>query len=292
MQLPKGAMVTSLPQTVRASALHTVISNSGVLATTSAARRRCRSDEYVEQGEHAPAARPLQGRARDIFDDQGIPPTAGARARATLTARKYEPDRQNALLERIATSEPRHMRSPRRGLVVTGASTGLTALALVATSTAGSDRALAGVELERDGSGYRVIITDVERDAKDLTEALHAYGFDITLGLLPASPSLVGSIVAGSAAGGTDWIDPWQRGPAGRLQLRGRFPHPRELAEQGDRRARPARTPRREVPDRQLGLRQGRAPRVLLQAWHARGATAPRARSSRHHRAVPAGGHE
>ena len=125
----------------------------------------------------------------------------------------HTPERQAALLERIVSPQPMKPRPGRRSLVFAAALAALTALALVATSTTRPNRALAGVELERDGSGYRVIVTDVERDAKDLTEALHAYGFNITLELLPASPSLVGSIVGGSAAGGSTWIEPLHDGP-------------------------------------------------------------------------------
>jgi hypothetical protein len=135
------------------------------------------------------------------------------RANPVILVEPYPAAERNALLDRVTTFAPRHPRRARRPLALTGAVLTLTAIALVVQNSAGPSRALAGLELERDGSGYRVVVTDVERDAKDLTDAMHGYGYDITLAVLPVSPSLVGSIVSGSSSGGSDELQPLHDGP-------------------------------------------------------------------------------
>jgi hypothetical protein len=103
--------------------------------------------------------------------------------------------------------QDRH-RSRGRSLALAAGVVGvLTVSASALTTALAPPPASAGIELTREGDHYRVTITDPERDADELTAALRSYGFDIRLELVPASPSLVGSIIGGSFAEGTDDIE-------------------------------------------------------------------------------------
>jgi hypothetical protein len=113
----------------------------------------------------------------------------------------YDPDRARQLLDRAtATDMPHpaltavHNRSVKLLTAAAGVA-GLAIAASVLTGVSSPSPANAGVSLERDGNEYLVTITDPERNAEQLTAAMHSYGFNIDLSLEPSSPSLVGSIV-------------------------------------------------------------------------------------------------
>lgn len=113
----------------------------------------------------------------------------------------YEPNTARQLLDRaIATGVTHHSPTPaHRGPVkLLTAAAGVIGLAIAVAALTGvssPSRANAGISLERDGDEYLVRITDPERNAEQLTAAMHSYGFDVDLSLDPSSPSLVGSIV-------------------------------------------------------------------------------------------------
>jgi hypothetical protein len=113
----------------------------------------------------------------------------------------YDSNRARQILDRALADPvtyPARTTARNRPVRLLAAAAGVVGLAIAAsvlTGVSSPSPANAGVSLERDGNEYLVTITDPERNAEQLTAAMHSYGFDIDLSLEPSSPSLVGSIV-------------------------------------------------------------------------------------------------
>ncbi|HYM55589.1 MAG TPA: hypothetical protein VES97_09515 [Solirubrobacteraceae bacterium] len=88
------------------------------------------------------------------------------------------------------------------------------AVAALATSSAVTPQPAAGAVAFRAAPGGNIVatVTDPFAAVSQLKSAFARRGFDITLDLVPVSPSLVGTVVYSSDAGGSSAIQPLQRG--------------------------------------------------------------------------------
>lgn len=100
--------------------------------------------------------------------------------------------------------------APTLGLVAAVA----VGVAVLATSSAVTPQPAAGAVAFRTAAGGDIIatVTNPFAAVSQLRSAFAQRGFDITLNLVPVSPSLVGTVVYSSDEGGSSAIQPLQRG--------------------------------------------------------------------------------